>query len=198
MFRWILHPLKSELNWPLGVREPLDLTYPVGLRWQLPWHLCDAVLQYQNGGKTADDWSQSLVALEALRDVTAAIDDGIKARALLATPAARVWRLPLLVPGGRRRAHADDADVARRVRGAHRIAGLDGALAVAPTVAATRRRDALCRRAAFDVQLSPNAARACPVSTPGSDVPGADSLCVRVRVLTCCDQETETTTEIEK
>jgi Ca2+-binding EF-hand superfamily protein len=83
---WILHPLKSELNWPLGVREPLDLTYPVGLRWQLPWHICDAVLQYQNGGKTADDWTSTPLALEVLRDVTAAIDDGLKARALLATP----------------------------------------------------------------------------------------------------------------
>jgi Ca2+-binding EF-hand superfamily protein len=83
---WILHPLKSELNWPLGTREPLDLTYPVGLRWQLPWHMCDAILQYQNGGKTAEDWSQSPLAIEVLRDLTAAIDDGLKARALLATP----------------------------------------------------------------------------------------------------------------
>jgi hypothetical protein len=42
----ILHPLKSELNWPLGLKEPLDFTYSRignGLRWGLPSHLLDAV-----------------------------------------------------------------------------------------------------------------------------------------------------------
>lgn len=31
----ILHPLRSELNWPLGQKQPLDFTYgvdAVGLR----------------------------------------------------------------------------------------------------------------------------------------------------------------------
>lgn len=35
----ILHPLKSELNWPMGARVPLDLTVTNGvahgLRWQV-------------------------------------------------------------------------------------------------------------------------------------------------------------------
>lgn len=35
----ILHPLKSELNWPLGAKVPLDLTsmngVTHGLRWQV-------------------------------------------------------------------------------------------------------------------------------------------------------------------
>jgi len=38
----ILHPLRSELNWPLGVRRPLDFTsekHAVGMRWELPLHL---------------------------------------------------------------------------------------------------------------------------------------------------------------
>ncbi len=42
----ILHPLKSELNWPLGAKEPLDLTRSRagnGLRWSLPSHLLDAI-----------------------------------------------------------------------------------------------------------------------------------------------------------
>lgn len=42
----ILHPLKSELNWPLGVKEPLDFTRSrsgVGLRWSIPSHLLDAI-----------------------------------------------------------------------------------------------------------------------------------------------------------
>jgi hypothetical protein len=51
----ILHPLKSELNWPMGNKDPLDFTTAtrsnnhkggkgeVGLRWQVPFHLLDAV-----------------------------------------------------------------------------------------------------------------------------------------------------------
>jgi hypothetical protein len=42
----ILHPLKSELNWPLGLKDPLDFTrsrYGNGLRWGLPSHLLDAI-----------------------------------------------------------------------------------------------------------------------------------------------------------
>jgi hypothetical protein len=41
----ILHPLKSELNWPLGLKTPLDLTLTGetlhGLRWQIPFVLVD-------------------------------------------------------------------------------------------------------------------------------------------------------------
>ena len=37
----VLHPLKSELNWPLGDRHPLDFA---PTRWELPWFLLDAVL----------------------------------------------------------------------------------------------------------------------------------------------------------
>lgn len=42
----ILHPLKSELNWPLGIKEPLDFTRSRmgnGLRWGIPSHLLDAI-----------------------------------------------------------------------------------------------------------------------------------------------------------
>jgi hypothetical protein len=42
----ILHPLKSELNWPLGTKDPLDFTSSragVGLRWSIPSHLLDAI-----------------------------------------------------------------------------------------------------------------------------------------------------------
>lgn len=45
----ILHPLKSELNWPLGRKEPLDFTRSRagdGLRWQIPFYLLDAVLAF--------------------------------------------------------------------------------------------------------------------------------------------------------
>ena len=42
----LLHPLKSELNWPLGRKEPLDFTMAQagnGLRWAIPSHLLDAI-----------------------------------------------------------------------------------------------------------------------------------------------------------
>ena len=42
----LLHPLKSELNWPLGHKEPLDFTrsrIENGLRWSVPSHLLDAI-----------------------------------------------------------------------------------------------------------------------------------------------------------
>lgn len=55
----LLHPLKSELHWPIGVKRPLDFTRPApttqhhqleedpeletGLRWKIPWHVLDAI-----------------------------------------------------------------------------------------------------------------------------------------------------------
>ena len=37
----VLHPLKSELNWPLGDRYPLDFA---PIRWEMPWFLLDGFL----------------------------------------------------------------------------------------------------------------------------------------------------------
>ena len=39
----VLHPLRSELNWPLGDRHALDFA---PLRWELPAYLIDAVLSF--------------------------------------------------------------------------------------------------------------------------------------------------------
>lgn len=36
----LLHPLKSELNFPMGRKEAIDLA---GYRWDLPIHLLDAL-----------------------------------------------------------------------------------------------------------------------------------------------------------
>ena len=51
----VLHPLKSELNWPIGPREPLDLTRVSaidpdapsvdGLRWKLPAVMLNILVQ---------------------------------------------------------------------------------------------------------------------------------------------------------
>lgn len=44
----LLHPLRSELNWPLGKKAPLDFSiqtggYGIGVRWNIPAHLLDAI-----------------------------------------------------------------------------------------------------------------------------------------------------------
>eukprot|EP00965_Chrysotila_dentata_P249233 6208794-Pleurochrysis_carterae.AAC.1 len=48
----VLHPLRSELNWPLGDKHALDFA-PV--RWELPWHLLNLlfIAQEATAGKTA-------------------------------------------------------------------------------------------------------------------------------------------------
>ena len=57
----ILQPLKSELNWPLGVKRPLDFTRARpgsqlgdGLRWQVPFHLLEAFFYYTEGRMVVD------------------------------------------------------------------------------------------------------------------------------------------------
>ena len=47
----LLHPLRSELNFPIGHKYPIDLS---GYRWNLPIHLCDAVF-YAETGKLSDE-----------------------------------------------------------------------------------------------------------------------------------------------
>ncbi|CAJ1357239.1 unnamed protein product [Effrenium voratum] len=39
----VLHPLKSELNFPYGPKEPLDGSSPRAFRWTLPMHLFEAL-----------------------------------------------------------------------------------------------------------------------------------------------------------
>lgn len=48
----VLHPLKSELNFPIGDKEPLDLTRSSagkGVRWDIPLHLLDALFHAAEG-----------------------------------------------------------------------------------------------------------------------------------------------------
>ena len=49
----ILHPLRSELNWPLGGKVPLDFTTDkgaTGMRWLLPFHALEPFF-FATGGK---------------------------------------------------------------------------------------------------------------------------------------------------
>lgn len=48
----LLHPLKSELNFPIGFKSPIDLS---GYRWDLPIHLFEAVFFQQTGEQTPSE-----------------------------------------------------------------------------------------------------------------------------------------------
>ena len=92
---WLLHPLKSELNWPLGQREPLDFSKSVslgaGVRWHLPFQLLDGLFLALHGlgadsrvvTGVAPPSTKALAAAEALRY---AIEDGRREHDVQLTP----------------------------------------------------------------------------------------------------------------
>lgn len=86
----ILHPLKSELNYPLGQRAPLDFTdnkAGKGLRYELPFYLLDA-LYFATEGKmmntgSAKDSRQMSIILDKLK---AAVKAGQADRSIQRVP----------------------------------------------------------------------------------------------------------------
>ncbi|CAM9352510.1 unnamed protein product, partial [Phaeothamnion confervicola] len=96
----ILHPLKSELNWPLGQKRPLDLTRARGgaggaggglghgLRWQVPFHLLDAVFYCAGGGRSVVGaaFQESRRARTVLDAAAAAVEEGCERKLLQRTP----------------------------------------------------------------------------------------------------------------
>jgi len=85
----ILHPLKSELNWPLGVKSPLDFTAShgsVGKRWLAPYHLLDAIFFCTGQNISVDDFEESCDARKCLADIRAALDEGVVAKVVQTTP----------------------------------------------------------------------------------------------------------------
>ena len=84
----ILHPLKSELNFPIGRKEPLDLTLnksQKGLRWEIPLFLLDAVFFGTEGRMTVPlhNSREAEMTLNKIRDV---LDKGYQQRDLQRTP----------------------------------------------------------------------------------------------------------------
>lgn len=63
----ILHPLKSELNFPLGEKHDLDASEQ-GERWNLPMHMLDAVFFAEN--KRISTFEHKGVAVDILRRLT--------------------------------------------------------------------------------------------------------------------------------
>lgn len=78
----ILHPLKSELNFPIGARVDLDFQPD---RWQLAIHLIDALF-YTERGTMAVGFKQSARALQVLARLTEVVQNGYHTRALLSKP----------------------------------------------------------------------------------------------------------------
>ena len=84
----VLHPLKSELNFPLGRKEPLDLTQTSagkGFRWDIPLHLLDALF-FATTGRMALSLHGSAEAEMVLQQMQAVIDEGSRLRVLQRTP----------------------------------------------------------------------------------------------------------------
>lgn len=79
----ILHPLKSELNFPIGDKFDLDGSEE-GERWGLPIHLLDAVF-FSTTGRVST-FEQRGVALDILKRISATIQQGIQGRHLQRLP----------------------------------------------------------------------------------------------------------------
>ena len=78
----ILHPLKSELNWPLGKRKPLDFG---ASRWAVPFHLLDALF-YCSTGMAPDAWKTNRQAKAVLDRLNQSVQGGLEAKHLQRTP----------------------------------------------------------------------------------------------------------------
>lgn len=84
----ILHPLKSELNWPLGHKAPLDFTRSqvlgAGVRWDVQWFLFDAIFSVSHGMTVA--FKDSMQAINTLKRIKAVIKEGIRTKTLQESP----------------------------------------------------------------------------------------------------------------
>jgi hypothetical protein len=75
----ILHPLKSELNYPVGERNPLDFTenkIGKGLRWEVPYYLLDAVC-FASHGKIKESYKSSREMVDILTSLKQVVEQGV-------------------------------------------------------------------------------------------------------------------------
>ena len=78
----LLHPLRSELNWPQGERHPINFA---PMRWQLPFHLLDGAL-YPSRKQCTATWHESPEAQLLLSQLCEAHKEGMRVCALQAVP----------------------------------------------------------------------------------------------------------------
>ena len=84
----LLHPLKSELNWPIGIKDPIDFSRSklgMGLRWDMQWHLLDSIFYYENKIMSVD-FQDSREAISILENISSVIQQGIAVKAMQHTP----------------------------------------------------------------------------------------------------------------
>ena len=84
----VLHPLKSELNFPIGEKHPLDFSPE---RWTCAIHAIDAVF-YLEAGRMSVPFHQSGRAHRILEELRAVIEDGYERREAPRQAAGRPWR----------------------------------------------------------------------------------------------------------
>ena len=84
----VLNPLKSELNWPLGHKEPLDFTKSrtlgPGIRWDTQWHLLDAFFSTKEDMTV--EFKDSMQAINTLKRIKGTIEEGLREKFLQASP----------------------------------------------------------------------------------------------------------------
>lgn len=78
----ILHPLRSELNFPIGERLDLDFN---PLRWRMPIHILDAIF-FAETGRMSVDFQQSEDAMGILRQLKSVIQKGYDEKCLQRNP----------------------------------------------------------------------------------------------------------------
>lgn len=84
----LLHPLKSELNWPIGLKDPIDYSRSklgMGLRWDLFWHLLDGIF-YSSTQKMSVEFKDSREAITLLQNISSVINRGISEKHMQYTP----------------------------------------------------------------------------------------------------------------
>ncbi len=84
----LLHPLKSELNWPIGMKDAIDFSSSkigAGLRWDIQWHLLDAIFAASNK-RMSVDFKDSREALTILESISSVIQLGISSKYIQQTP----------------------------------------------------------------------------------------------------------------
>jgi len=81
----LLHPLKSELNFPVGQKELIDFN---PLRWSLPMHLVDALFySLRSPPKTTGSmWEDSQPAISLLRKIESVLQKGYAEKTMQAVP----------------------------------------------------------------------------------------------------------------